>query len=82
MKIQYYYGTTDEDLGFDRMEINDNDGNRITKESVYPLCECPEDAIIGRSLISCSRILDLMLLAYNAGKNGEELTITKGPDEE
>lgn len=82
MKIQYYYGTTDEDLSFDRMEINDNDGNRITKESVYPLYECPEDAIIGRSLISCSRIIDLMLLAYNAGKNGEELTITKEPDEE
>ena len=82
MKIQYYYGTTDEDLSFDRMEINDNDGTLLAEESAYPLCECPEDAIIGRSLISCSRILDLMLLAYNAGKNGEELTITKGPDEE
>lgn len=82
MKINYFYGTNSDNLDFDRMEIRDNDGILIAEESVYPLWECPEDAIIGRSLISCNRILDLMLLAYNAGKNGEDLTVIQEPDEE
>lgn len=42
---------------------------------VSPLCECPEDAIIGRSLISCCEIFKYMKLAYEAGKNGEELEL-------
>lgn len=43
--------------------------------SVYPLCECPEDAIIGRSLISCSEIASLMKLAYDAGGRGDHFCI-------
>ena len=45
------------------------------KLSVSPLWECPEDAIIGRDLISCNEIADLMALAFKAGKNGEEFNI-------
>lgn len=43
--------------------------------SVGPLCECPEDAIIGRDLVSCEDIANFMRLAYDAAKNGERLTI-------
>lgn len=53
--------------------------------SVHPLCECPEDAIIGRDLISCQEIAELMKKAYTAGKNGEKFeveVIESNPDEE
>jgi hypothetical protein len=50
--------------------------------SVYPLCECPEDATIERDLISCTDIAGFMRRAYEAGKNGEEFVITSEPDEE
>lgn len=43
---------------------------------VGPLWECPEDAIIGRSLISCTEISDFMREAYEAGKRGEDFDVT------
>lgn len=42
---------------------------------VFPLCECPEDAIIGRALVSCKAVSSFMMEAYNAGKNGDEFTV-------
>lgn len=51
-------------------------------ECVSPLCECPEDAIIGRSLISCSDIAGHMKRAYEAGVRGEEFTIESVPMED
>lgn len=45
----------------------------------------PEDAIIGRDLVSCVEIKDFMERAFNAAKNGEEFTVevVKGdPDED
>jgi len=42
---------------------------------VGPLCDCPEDAIIGRSLVSCSEITGYMKQAYEAGKNGDEFDV-------
>lgn len=42
---------------------------------VASLSECPEDAIIGRSLISCSDICEYMKLAYDAGCRGEEFAV-------
>lgn len=54
----------------ENMEINGKDSL-----SVGPLCECPEDAIIGRDLVSCSDVARYMRAAYDAGKNGEELSI-------
>jgi len=63
----------------------DEDGSRVEDfsingqhaETVRSLYECPEDAIIGRDLISCGTIVDYMELAYNAGKNGDPFTVTK-----
>jgi hypothetical protein len=34
------------------------DGKRVF--SVHPLCECPEDAIIGRDLLSCGDVADFL----------------------
>jgi hypothetical protein len=42
---------------------------------VNALCECPEDAIIGRDLVSCKAVSSFMMEAYNAGKNGEEFSV-------
>lgn len=39
--------------------------------SVHPLCECPEDAIIGRDLVGCCDVADLMQMAHAAGIAGE-----------
>lgn len=42
---------------------------------VGALCECPEDAIIGRDLVCCVTVSEYMQRAYDAGKRGEELVI-------
>ena len=42
---------------------------------VHPLYECPEDAIIGRDLVSCSDVVDYMKEAYEAGKRGEDFIV-------
>lgn len=55
--------------------VAENSENKRMYFDVYPLCECPEDAIIGRDLISCSEIADAMEFAYNAGKAGEPFSI-------
>jgi len=44
-------------------------------ESVGPLCENPEDAIIGRSLVACTDIVSYMVKAYEAGKKGEPFEV-------
>jgi hypothetical protein len=59
------YGTREE------MDVNGKD-----RLYVNPLCECPEDAIIGRSLVSCQKVASFMKEAYEAGKRGEEFSIT------
>lgn len=59
----------------EQMDVYDPNGKRIGGEYVSPLCECPEDAIIGRSLVSCATIIDYMRKAYEAGKNGEDFKV-------
>lgn len=59
----------------DTMLVYDKDGKMVGGEYVGPLCECPEDAIIGRSLISCDDIVSYMRKAYEAGRNGEEFVV-------
>ena len=59
----------------ERMDVYDRDGKRIGGEYVGPLCECPEDAVIGRSLVSCAAIVDYMRMAYEAGRNGEDFKV-------
>lgn len=44
-------------------------------ESTYPMYECPEDATLERDLVSCSRISQLMKLAYNAGVSGDDFSV-------
>lgn len=77
MHIKIY--ETNED--YERREVMHIDG--VYRESVGPLCECPEDAIIGRSLISCKTIAGYMRKAYEAGKNGEtfECELVEGEEE-
>lgn len=43
--------------------------------NIYPLSECPEDAIIGRSLIDGHDLIAAMKLGYDAAKRGESLDI-------
>jgi hypothetical protein len=68
MKVEVI-STTDID-GYERERMIINGKESV---NVGPLCECPEDAIIGRDLISCIEILDLMRIAFEAGKSGESL---------
>jgi hypothetical protein len=66
-----------EDYGArEKLEI---DGKRVL--CVRPLCECPEDAIIGRDLVSCYDVLSLMRRAHAAGLKGEEFDVTEKTEE-
>jgi hypothetical protein len=49
----------------------------VTETGYYiqDLSDCPEDAHIGRDLISGHDLINLIELAYDAGKRGEELNI-------
>jgi len=55
--------------------------NGLKRVNVAPLCECPEDAIIGRSLTSCDTMAALMREAYGAGKRGEEFELVSETEE-
>jgi hypothetical protein len=63
--VDWYDRTVSQDLYID--------GER--ELSVYPLTDCPEDAIIGRSLVSCKTIANLMQRAYEAGDDMEEFIV-------
>ena len=71
MLVEIFVSENSDGAEANRMLI---DGKEVC--SVYPLYECPEDAIIGRDLISCREIYALMERAYNAGRAGDELTCT------
>lgn len=71
MKIKLYsWINSYDELESNVLNIDDKKTIRI-----QPLCECPEDAIIGRDLISGEDIIQFMKLSYEAGKNGEEFDI-------
>lgn len=61
--------------GLERHEITITHENKTSEIYIGALCECPEDAIIGRDLIDGFQILDLMRIAYEAGKNEEEFIV-------
>ena len=46
--------------------------------TIRPLCECPEDAIVGRDLVDCKDIARYIKLGFEAGKRNEELIIEEG----
>lgn len=82
MKVEIYYEIDEyDDTESQDMYVAYEDDKKISL-SVYPLCERPEDAIIGRSLISCDKIFSLMKIAYEAGKNGEDLIVEKHKNNE
>jgi hypothetical protein len=56
--------------------------NGVEKYSVQSLSDCPEDAIIGRDLISGKQIISAIRMGYEAGKSGEELEISEVEDDE
>lgn len=70
MNIEITTGMDADNLEHQAMKI---DG----KERLFvgPLCECPEDAIIGRDLVSCKAVSSFMREAYEAGKRGEEFNV-------
>jgi len=57
-----------------QMKVVDDSGKEQSI-SVFPLCDCPEDAIIGRNLIGCGQIIDLMHWAYMEGSMGNGFTV-------
>ena len=70
MKIRLEIGETRE--GYETNDLYIDDKPVIY---IYPLCECPEDAIIGRGLVSGPDIINRMRGAYEAGKKGEEFEV-------
>lgn len=83
MKVIITYGTDNYlDLSHEEMEVLNDNGEKIAQRSVYPLCECPEDAILERDLVGCFDIFKFMQLAYEAGKNGESLELVKREETE
>jgi len=60
--------SSDGDYGDTREWLIINGKQRLC---VGPLCECPEDAIIGRDLVSCNDVVNYMKEAYDAAKKGE-----------
>jgi len=74
------YSYTDDDF-YDRQKLYIN-GKEV--QYVGPLCECPEDAIIGRDLVSCADIVHYMQQAVTAVTDGETVTyqfVTLSEDE-
>lgn len=63
-------------------EMDIINGDAVEEVYVGPLWECPEDAVIGRDLISCKDILQYMKMAYKAGKAGEEFVVEEVPHDE
>ena len=54
MKIDIY--TWEDDEGYKRQALYIDE---VYRKYVGPLCECPEDAIIGRDLIDCKICLSI-----------------------
>jgi len=73
MKLTIVTGETPNDeLPWDSVTIDDSDDPAYT---AWPLCECPEDAFVGRSLLSAERVANLMKLAHAAGARGEPFEV-------
>ena len=70
MKIEIQKSTNSNDSECQDMII---DGK--SRLHVYPLDDCPEDAIIGRDLVSCVDVANYMKEAYEAGRRGENFVI-------
>jgi hypothetical protein len=76
MKIVINSWQNGDGLTCEEVTIWDKEGND-TGFAVHPLCECPEDAIIERDLVSCSDVVKFMEMAYNAGIKGEGFEVER-----
>lgn len=63
----------EDDCGYLYYQELSIDGRRVL--SVGNLDECPEDATLSRSLVSCDDVLRFMKIAHEAGLRGEPLDI-------
>lgn len=70
MKIKLKISYNSDDAECHKLEINGEE-----KYGIYPLYDCPEDAIIGRDLLNGRDIIQAIMLGYNAGKSGEEISV-------
>jgi hypothetical protein len=76
MKIVLTSGLNGDGLTYHELEV---DGQGVV--SIYPLCDCPEDAIIGRILVSGDDIISLMRSAYEEGLAGGEFEVATMTEE-
>lgn len=77
MKIVLKVSKDENESACHRVEV---DGKQVA--SIFPLCECPEDATIERSLIGGKKIIRFMKMAFEAGRRGEDLTVDEVKDDE
>lgn len=70
MKIDIY--TWEDDEGYKRQALYIDE---VDRKYVGPLCECPEDAIIGRDLIDCEDLLIYFKAGYETAKKGETFEV-------
>jgi hypothetical protein len=83
MKIKFNHYEDDDYYEFHHITVTNDDETEIkAEEFISPLCECPEDAIIGRDLKSGYDFLRFIQLGFDAAKNGETLTIIETENKE
>lgn len=70
MKIDIYSWEDDDGCTRQAMYF---DGKR--KQSVKPLWDCPEDAIIGRDLLDCEDLLSYFQKGYETAQKGESFEV-------
>lgn len=74
-KLDFYiYGENDDYndiIQFQELtEVRDNHGSTRTIYSVHNLTDCPEDAIIGRSLVSAEKVIDYIKYGMRLAAQG------------
>ena len=72
MKILVTSGTDRDQCDWDELRIDGRDVH-----SSRSLCECPEDAMLGRSLTGAHEIAAWLKAAYESGKRGDEFVIER-----
>lgn len=72
MKIDIYIDEDYDHAQTEKMVIDDKE-----RLNVYPLTDCPEDAIVERDLVSCQDVAKFMKEAYEAGLRGEDFLVRK-----
>lgn len=83
MKITKTTGKFDEDYWCDSsFGISLETDSYNNSFAIGNLTECPEDATLGRDLSFAYDVFEMLIAAYKAGKNGEELSIIENNESE